>query len=247
MKNEILNHLFSHHDLDSGSLTMLGPIVHQFNEPGAYRGDVFWNEQQVGRFMLCVQQGCPASQVDIDLSKLPADGDCGCGGAPGAGFAVRPQGYAVFHVTRALGGYAVTISSTGEKPVRVFDSRKLAPGDIFAASMLRPGRYALTNTISKARGEIVVAYPQPGGRPAGQLDPINIECLDKEFRPAQVRLESAQGTVYRMRAPGRIVITLVEPDDGPQAGNRPTYAAFGTRPKESAPPTKPRPRKTPGK
>ena len=242
MKNEIMHHLFTHHDLDSGALTMLGPVVHQFNEPGNYRGDVFWNDQHAGRFTLCVQEACPATQVDIDLSKLPADADCGCDGSAGSAFVVRLRGYAVFHVSSALGGYAVTISSTGEKPVRVFDSRELAPGDIFAASMLRPGRYSLTNTITKAKGEIVVAYPKTGGRPSGELDPITIECGEKEFKPARIVLQTAQGQVYHIKARARLVIELVEADDGPQAGTLAKYATFGAPPKESPPTATPRPR-----
>lgn len=244
MNNDVLQHLITQFDLDSGAITMLGPVLHQFNEPGMYEGDVLWNEQDAGHFYLWVEESCPSSQVDIDLSNLPAWASSCCDDKAAARFMVMPKGYGVFHVSSSRGGYAVVVRRTGEKGGPVFDGRELGAGDIFAASILRPGRYQLTNTLTGAKGEIVVAYPKPREKPYQQPDPVTVECMEKEFKPGRIRLASAQGQVYQMRGRGRLRIELVEADDGPRDAAEPKYAGFGTPPAEEPPSkgTRPSPR-----
>jgi hypothetical protein len=235
MNTEILRHLFTQHDLDSGAITMLGPVVHQFAEPGSYQGEVLLGERAVGRFFLWVEDTCPAAQVNIDLSNLPAWAEDCCDDKASERFAVNTKGYAVFHVSSSRGGYAVVVRRTSGKQDVVFDSRQLASGDIFAASVLRPGRYQVTNTLTGAKAALVVAYPKVGDKPRQQLEPVTIQCLENEFQPPAIRLESAQGQVYQMRGRGRVRIELLAPDDGPSAGTTPHYATWGKAPAEPAP------------
>jgi hypothetical protein len=241
MNQDVLRHLFTQHNVDSGAISLLGPVVHQFTKPGVYQGEALLNERPAGRFFLWVEDACPASQVDIDLSNLPAwAGNC-CDDKAGARFVVNPKGYAVFHVSSSRGGYAVVVRQTGEKAETVFDSRELGPGDVFAASLLRPGRYQVTNTITGAKGVVEVAYPRVGEKPRQRPEPVTVECHEKEFRPARIRLESAQGQVYQMHGRGRLRIELLEPDDGPSAGKVPHYAAWG-KPPDEPPVRKPTPK-----
>ncbi|MDE3179027.1 MAG: hypothetical protein KGM47_05135, partial [Acidobacteriota bacterium] len=144
-------YLFKQTDLDSGSLTMLGAIVHQFAEPGEYRGVSLRNNQRDAVFYLKVEAGSAVNQVNIDLATL-ADGPggqspCGCGPS-GAGavqsFLVGAKGHAVFHVSGGPGGFALHVGRSAQEPQpREFDSIELKDGDLFTATFLRPGVYSV--------------------------------------------------------------------------------------------------------
>nr|MBA3413499.1 hypothetical protein [Actinomycetota bacterium] len=127
----------------------------------------------------------------------------------------------VFYVSRGPGGYAVQLGSADERArAPIFDSRELKGEDLFAATLIRPGTYALRNAATGAEGEIAVAYPKPGRGRSAALQPKSIECTEEAFKPASIRIRAAQGQLYRCRVPSRIQIELLEPDDGPIAKRR---------------------------
>jgi hypothetical protein len=229
---------FTQVGLDSGSLTILGVIVHSFGEPGQYRGVVLSGEQAEATFYVSVERECAVAQVNIDLAELagsaPAgttqakssDSDCGCGGqAAAAGdaaghYTVHPKGYAVFRVSGGAGGYAVNVRKAVEDPeLQPYDSRKLQPGDIFSAILMRPGRYSIRNALSKAKAEVTVSYPGGGSRktPYRPPAPETVE-LGKKIEPARIALKPLQGLNFNVNAEARIVIELEQADDGPNAG-----------------------------
>ena len=115
-------------------------------------------------------------------------------------------------------GRAATPSASAgrEAEAAVFDSTRLEGDDLFAVTLIRPGRYSVRNVASGARGEIVVAYPTVGKKPRPPVDAVEIECTEKTLRPPKIKVLAAQGQVYRFRTPSRIEIELVEPDDGPK-------------------------------
>jgi len=126
----------------------------------------------------------------------------------------------VFHVSRGAGGFAVTVAKVDrrrEQAAELFDSRELKSGDLFAATLIRPGRFSVANRDGRARGEIVVAYPRIGRGPFRPDDPILVRCTDRAFEPASIRIDAAQGQAYNIQTetPTRIKIELIEPDDGP--------------------------------
>jgi hypothetical protein len=170
MKAFINHHLFTQTSLDSGSLTMLGAVIHNFPEAGEYFGTVFRGSQTVASFRLTVDKESPAMQVNIDLATLhlPPPEPCDCKAGPHDQehhFVVNPKGYAVFHVSRGAGGFAVRVGKVpGEYETKFFDSRELREGDLFAATLIRPGTYSVTNVKTGARGEVVVAYPPKVGK-----------------------------------------------------------------------------------
>ncbi len=220
------HHLFTQTGVDSGSLTMLGAVIHRFPEVGEYLG-VAEREGKTRSFRLTVDEASAAMQVNVDLATLkPAlarDSECKCGDGeaePIHRYVVSPAGYVLFHVSRGPGGYAVRVGRLVEQDEPVFDSAKLEGDDLFAVTLIRPGTYSVRNLITSASGEIVVPYPE-GGRAHRPSEPVEIECTENAIRPARIRIQAAQGQVYRFRTPSRIAIELMAPDDGPEAG-RPT-------------------------
>ena len=218
------HHLFAQTGADSGSLTMLGAVIHRFPEPGEYLG-VAEREQEIRSFRLRIDDASPAMQVDVDLATLePAslrNSDCGCRqeqAVPDRLFVVNPGGYVVFHVSRGPGGYAVRMGRLTEPEMPVFDSAELEGDDLFAVTLIRPGTYSVRNLATKARGEIVVAYPRVGKEAHRPPEPVEITCTERTLRPAKINIQPAQGQVYRFRTPSRIMIELVNPDDGPKGG-----------------------------
>jgi hypothetical protein len=229
MRVYVNRHLFTQTSVDSGSLTMLGALVHRFPEPGEYLG-VAERGGTARRFRLTVDEASPAMQLNIDLAELEralSASDCECKDdeARRARFVVNPNGYVVFHVSRGPGGYAVRVGRlVGEAEAPIFDSSELQPGDLFAVTLIRPGTYSVRNLTTEVKGEVAVAYPAPGKQPYRPSEPVSIECTERTLRPAKIKINAAQGQLYRLRTPSRIAIELVKPDDGP-----PKKAARSTR------------------
>ncbi|MGH9375980.1 MAG: hypothetical protein ACRD22_12885 [Terriglobia bacterium] len=220
-------HLFKQTGLDSGSLTMLGAIVHQFAEPGDYRGVSLRNNQRDAVFYLKVEEGSPVNQVNIDLTMLASGPEqassCGCksGGAGAQNFLLGAKGHAVFHVSGGPGGYALHIGRSAQEPQpREFDSIELKGGDLFAVTFLRPGVYSVRNLASKERSkaslEIDVAYPQAGKTPYQPPQALRIECVREGFRPGgKAELQALQGCIFVCQAAARIKAELVRPHEPP--------------------------------
>jgi hypothetical protein len=211
--------LFAQIGLDSGSLTMLGAVIHSFREPGEYRGSVDTEDEGQAVFYISVDKESPVAQVNIDLSTLaqPSETDekCGCEGSQNR-FSVNPKGYAVFHVSGGSGGYHVHVRRARENSEeKIFDSRNLDDGDIFSAVILRPGTYAVTNAHTKARAQIVVPYPRIGETAYRPPAPVRIEVTREHFEPRRLELQPGQGLLFDCKTPSRIKIELEKPDDGP--------------------------------
>jgi hypothetical protein len=221
LKSKLLldRHLYTQIGLDSAALTRLGVLVHGFGEPGEYRGTARRGDLPEATFQVSVDPSCAVAQVRIDLATL-ADEEDGCGGTPR--FVVHPRGFAVFHVSEGSGGYWVNVRRADEDTsVKAYDSRRLEQGDIFSAVLLRPGRYSIENTLSKARGEVTVAYPTMGKAAYRPPAPLEAECGDT-IKPKAIRLKPVQGINIHATAPARIKIALVEPDDGPRSRPSPS-------------------------
>ena len=62
--------LFAQIGLDSGSLTMLGTIVHSFSQPGEYRGVVHEGAQVKAVFTISSDKSSANAQASIDLTSL---------------------------------------------------------------------------------------------------------------------------------------------------------------------------------
>ncbi|HEX3684774.1 MAG TPA: hypothetical protein VHU83_19715 [Bryobacteraceae bacterium] len=212
--------IFLQTGLDSASLTQLGAIIHQFTEPGDYRGVALRGGQAEATFTLRVDPASAATQVNIDLATLQASatksGCCGQAGNPV--FTVNPTGYAVFHVSSGAGGYAAHVGKIDRGPQpKSFDSRHLAPGDLFSATIIRPGSYTASAAGVEGECQIVVAYPVRGAKPFQPPAALRVAVSDSGFKPKRVELKPAQGLIFELRQTTSLKIELVTPDDGPQS------------------------------
>lgn len=221
-------HLFTQLGLDSGALTILGALVHSFEEAGEYRGTARRGDLPEATFRVSVDSACAIAQADIDLATL-VDDDDRCGDDVRR-FTVHPKGFAVFRVSKGSGGYWVNVRRADEdRAVKAYDSRRLEQGDIFSAMLLRPGRYSIENALSKARGEVTVAYPTTGKTAYRPPAPLEAECGDT-IKPKAIHLKPVQGLNIHATGPARVRISLLDPDDGPRsrpgpATRRPRTAA----------------------
>jgi hypothetical protein len=221
MIREFDRNLFTQTGLDSGSLTMLGAVIHSFREPGEYRGSVRHNGKETKAvFYISADRESPVAQVNIDLAALTNPPDPSTKGGEREGvqnrFTVNPKGYALFHVSQGAGGYDVHVRKAGEKPDEsIFDSRKLSEGDIFSAIIIRPGLYSVVNLHTKAKGEVVVSYPEIGKAPYRPPGPLRVKVTRESFEPRQIKLKPGQAVLFECGAPSQIKIELEKPDDGP--------------------------------
>ena len=192
--------LFTQTGLDSGLLTILGSVIHSFGEPGEYRGSVHKAGGEQAVFYLTVDKNSPAAHVNIDLATLreyagATQKEC-CGDGTENRFTVNPRGYVVFHVSGGSGGFSVHVRRAEEDPkTQVFNSQELGEGDIFSASIIRPGTYSVVNQLAKGKargrgGRLVSRDRQDGlsstGASACAGDP-------KRLRPGAHRVEARPG------------------------------------------------------
>jgi hypothetical protein len=220
-------YLFTQTGLDSGALTLLGSVVHKMSEPGEYRGTVAGPAGASAVFYLTVTKEPGVTQVNIDLATLtapPASGaaDCGCSGGGSAGggnvFTVGLHGYLIFHLSGGAGGHAVRLGRASAEPAaKVFDSTQLKDGDIFAASLLRPGAYKVSNALRKGApaADLTVAYPQAGKGAYAPPSPLRVEATAEGFRPSKLELTAMQGCLFVCATPSRIVVELISALDPP--------------------------------
>jgi hypothetical protein len=224
---------------DSGSLTSSTTIAHRFAEAGEYRGLLHIRGKEVREFTISVVMGQAAAtgaametasqltSVDVNLRRMHMP-TLAAGDDDATHFELEAGGYAVFRVPAgAVGGYAVEVHKEGG--TKVFDSRELKEGDLFAAVMLRPGTYSVTNAIDGAKGELTVAYPDKIPK---QLDPVKAKFTAGAVVPAKIRVHPMQGLVFGFETPSRVKIELVAPEDRPPRARVPRHTApSGTRKK----------------
>jgi hypothetical protein len=219
-------YLFAQTSLDSGALTLLGAVIHQFTEPGEYRGVTSTQGGTASTFYVTVAKEPGISQVNIDLAALGAapvsPAGCTCGmahGNPSQGhFTLGAHGYAVFHVSGGPGGYAVRLGRAAAKPqAKDFDSTSLKGGDLFAATILRPGRYSVRNVAQSGAQpeELNVTYPPIGKEAYQPPPPLRIECTAAAFSAPPMQLTAPQGCLFVCGVPSRIKIELVKALDPP--------------------------------
>jgi len=249
MKTLINHQLISQTVIDSGELAMLGAVIHNFPEPGEYHVAVLSDKLIVATHTLRVDESATAMQVNIDLAppgsatsdrtssgcdckdeKTRRSGDSSC-------YTVNPRGHVLFYVSRGTDGYAVQVNKVNEAKI-LFDSRQLQEGDLFAATLLRPGSYTITNVPAGYKSEVVVAYPKPGRTPFKAPSPISIEATKaglvivsdgKEKKMEKLGIEATQGQLFKIKTPSRIRIELTKADDGP-GESRPAPVLSWSRP-----------------
>jgi hypothetical protein len=225
MKLTINRHLFTQTNLDSGSLTMLSCVAHRISEPGEYQAIVLRDNKIRTSFSLSAADNFVLSQLSIDLATINQSVKCCDSSKPPtknkevAHFAINPKVHVVFYVSSGRGEYMLDVGRLDDgKRVNVFDNRELNEGDLYIATIIRPGTYTVTNVTTGATGKIIVAYPKIGKERYSPGLPVSIECTENRMDPDTVRIGAMQGLTYNIRTRSRIKIDLLEPDDGPKTG-----------------------------
>lgn len=205
--------LLNTNQFDSGALGMMAMVIHPFTEAGQYRGSVLRAGKVVGDLTFLVDESSTVMQLDIDLAtvglqKRQSGQDCDCHATPvPPAKVVSPRGFVLFYASGGS-GYAVNVSHASGKTR--FDSGRLEKGDLFALSLLEPAQYEGTNALTQAR--IDVAVEMLDGSPKelkarfAALETANITVGDGGFKPEKLRVVSAQGVVFQINEPSRIVI-----------------------------------------
>jgi len=195
--------LFTQIGLDSGSLTMLGTVVHSFGEPASTEGrcgaerrarlsSTFpWTEQ-------------PVAQVNIDLAALtnPPAATSKCYKAwTRAAIYGQPEGYAVFHVSSGAGGFDVHVRKRGGPEGEDLRQPRIGRRRYIFRGILRPGTYSVTNLVTKTQTEAIVAYPKIGKTAYRPPAPVRVESTRDAFAPRRIETPSGQGLIFDCKAP----------------------------------------------
>jgi len=225
--------VFSIQNFDSASLSMLSSIIHKFTQAGEYHCTVKRGDDIVGRFSIAVTDNnaetascsCQiATQANIDLKALDLPSTQHFESQMANCFELALGGYAVFHVSNGAGGYSVEIDKIGHetKALKVFDSRQLKEDDLYAVTVLRPGKYSVLNEVTKAKAELTVAYPERG-KISKQPQSIHIKCGKDTIEPNKIHINPTEPIVFHFATTSRLKLILVEPEDRPNVG--PTHQA----------------------
>jgi hypothetical protein len=185
---------------DSGALGVLANVIHQFPE-GRYYVVVRREGQNVGSTHFLIDNSSTNMQLTIDLASVAAPARP----TPAPEIpTVSPKGYVLFYVSGGAGGYSVVAQEeSGATPV--FDSTTLSGDDLFAVSLLEPATYSMANQVGNITGEIQVT-PIPEGTDLRTLPTQYVDVNSASFDPAMVSIHSAQGLVFRIKGPARVVI-----------------------------------------
>lgn len=205
-----LNHrLLTTSTFDSGALGVLAYVVHQF-PAGRYHAVVRREGQSAGSTHFLVDDSSATMQLTIDLASVAAPVRAsasarGCRAPSTADIpTLSPKGYVLFYVSGGAGGYSVVArEESGAAPG--FDSATLSEGDLFSVSLLEPATYSMANHAGKAVGEIQVT-PIPEGTNPRTLPTLYANVNTGGFDPANISVCSAQGLVFRVKGPARVVI-----------------------------------------
>jgi hypothetical protein len=79
-----------------------------------------------------------------------------------------------------------------------------------------------------------VTYPTAGKTPYRPPEPLEIQSTDEGFGASTFTISPAQGIVFRFATESRILLELVEPNDGPNADQRRSKASFRRPPQPGA-------------
>jgi hypothetical protein len=97
---------------------------------------------------------------------------------------------------------------------RQFSSRELTDGDIFTATLIRPGIYTAINQNDNSKLEIMVPYPKRVTKKP-VLKPVIVECTGRAIIPGNVEVQPGCAIIFQIKTRSRITIELKTPIDRP--------------------------------
>ena len=211
-KKVLLNRaLFVRRPLDSAELPALTALFHRFSEPGDYQVLLRRGDSLLRRFAVRVVEEGGMPEVNLDLAGAPPESnDC----APEQ-YTLQPGGLMGFYASKGVGQYSIAISPLGrvgkktggeaEAKPAILDSRKAIPaGDLFSATLVREGRYRVTNL--EGRGEAWIEVRLPKGERYPMAHAELVEYGRDGFKPEKVALLAGQSVVFQCSLPARLRI-----------------------------------------
>jgi hypothetical protein len=215
---------------DSATPTGTAVVAHRFEQAGQYEVSVIRGAEVIDRLRLNVpeqptsEQGegqpvepvQPGGAISVDLASSVFNP------ATDRLLAVPAGGYVAFTAPAGAVRLGATVARAGAEGGELeFDTQRLLPGDLFAVTLIRPGRYTASNTATGASLGIQVTYPEVGSAPFRPPGPASVECRADGFSTNTVALAPTQGIIFNVSTATRIQIELAEPDDGPSPAARP--------------------------
>lgn len=214
MRARLNSMFFTQSAFDSASPVGSAVVAHRFDDEGDYDVHLGRAKEPPERVVLTVgpaaaDRSSGAVGVTIDTAPARSDAAADRRGRLTAG------GYASFSTPSARGVDSVIVARRQGAEVDEFDSRRLGPGDVYGLTLVRPGVYSVRNTLGDATGRIVVDYPVVGSRPYRPAEPVRVSCARNGLAPSEIRVGPGHGIVFDIETDARLIIDLVEPDDGP--------------------------------
>jgi hypothetical protein len=243
--------VFTTRVFDSGALTVLASVIHQFAEPGLYYVTIRRGDAVLGttRFEVVAEAGPTQLNLDLSVAGSPAGArspflrstrgaaakDCDCGGhgasagrevaAAAATPTVSAKGYVQFFVSQGDGGLSASVArADGDKVL--FDTTTLGASDLFAVSLIAPATFSMANKLGKATGKITVTFSKEVARRLKTTAPVYVEASKSAFAPNDIPLSSGQGIVFRVTETARIVVTQETEPAQATPGGRPGRRTF---------------------
>lgn len=215
---------------DSGELVQPDFIVHPYTRAGRYQLDIFRHGKPHASLFIDVDAECGEKQLSIDLAatgKRATPSDCGCKSTSHA-YRLDKEGYALFYVGSGAGGFSVKSYPVSARDTDLlFDSQHLNNGDLFGTTLLRPGRYRIEELHRKISVPLVVAPVKPGSTPYVPPDALQLDLDALKNHKDGIRLQQAQGLVFRAEHDNRIRIVLDDKES--ERDRRPSQVARWTR------------------
>lgn len=206
----------------SDSLGPLDSVAHPL-DAGAYRGDVWRGDAQLGSFLLEVAEEGDGEQIEVDLCTIDARYAAEAASFRGGRVQGQPV-YAVFHCDSGTDGLYVIVRDRADRGV-VFDSRVLQPGDYYIVTPVRPGTWAM-QTGKNGKGVLTVAQPKPAKKPRASAAGAVVEVDGKSFAPAKAEIVAGDGVAFHVT--GKDVSIRIELEEKRGSG-RPERRKVGLR------------------
>jgi hypothetical protein len=240
--------VFTTRVFDSGALTVLASVIHQFAEPGLYYVTIRRGDAVLGTTQFEVVADPGPTQLNVDLSvagsatarspflrssRGPAGKDCNCGdhraappqAANAAIATVSSKGYVQFFVSQGEGGLSASVARADGNKV-LFDTTALGAGDLFALSLIAPAAFSMANKLGTARGKITVTFSREVARRLKATAPVFVDASKGAFAPNDIAVSSGQGIVFRVTDAARIVVTQETDPVQAESRGRPTRRTF---------------------
>lgn len=193
----------------SDSLDVLGTVIHPI-AIGEYGGEVWRNKSRLAAFTLSVTKEDQPSSVQIDLEMLAGPGGSRSTPKFRAASTGKDPGFLVLHVSSGEGGFHVLLTQDGRT---VHDTRELGAGDMFAATLVRPGSYDMMAGKTR-QGRIEVTAPQARAEFRTEFATGAVEVAAEAFQPKAVEVEAGDSVVFTLAAPATISVAFKEPKSG---------------------------------